>query len=201
MYKNVTFTPPQRKSNNVLCNTNCKKIFGWQKNNIRVSKTTNADEHACADWQLLDIFNVIWIMRGKIVVFWSNLNHSFANRCLTLILSEEEMILPNLWTAASPHISGCFFCFVLFLVPLYLTFSLSLISVLYHKECFWVAPLSACQRQSIRDDEEYPSFSEVSRQATGATNSGSLLINSVPSMKNPKSPFQCLSVGVLLKQQ
>lgn len=107
-----------------MCNTHCKRFWST-KNNIHLSKTTNVDKYTCADWQLLDISNMIWIMKGKIVVFRSNLNHSFVNRCLTLILLEEEIILPKRWTATSAHISGCLFCFVLFLVShffLYLTF-------------------------------------------------------------------------------
>lgn len=91
MYKTLTpsCTPSQYKLNKELCNTHCKRVW-WTKNNIDVSRTTTVDKEACADWQFLDISNVIWIMNEKNVVFWSNLNHSFANHCLTLILYEQN---------------------------------------------------------------------------------------------------------------
>ena len=39
--------------------------FGWVKSGIPASEQEHIDTNACADWQLLHVFNVMWIMKGK----------------------------------------------------------------------------------------------------------------------------------------
>lgn len=67
-------------------------------------------------------------------------------------------------------ISNCTsYLFVLFLTPLYLTFSIAYIFAFIfslslcfnHKECFWSAALSTCQTESMRDDSVHLSVRSV----------------------------------------
>lgn len=80
----------QTSTSNQLCNTARNWFPPPTINNIPASGATHVDSltDSCCIF-----FNVIWIMKGKLVVFGSNQKHSFANRCLTLTLSAEEMIL------------------------------------------------------------------------------------------------------------
>lgn len=59
---------PNTNLTTLLPNPHSKSVWS-SKSNIHVSKTTNDDKYACADWQLLEIFNVKWIMQEKVWYF------------------------------------------------------------------------------------------------------------------------------------
>lgn len=134
--------------------------------------------------------------------FRSNLNHCLANHCLTLIMLEEEIIQYQNTTPLHHLISLSAFLFCLGLSPSLTHFSfifcvcflLFLLEIRDVSECFHC---KLGKLTLIRDDERNYKFFSVVDKPTRSTNSASFLINS----ENSISPLQCLSVGVVLKQQ
>lgn len=151
MYKKKKNKPSHLHSQTYHHNTNpthCAILTtkDWStKSNIHVSKTTNTLIDSC--W-IFSMWYEVW--RENLWYFRSNLNHCFANRRLTLIMLEEEMIFTQALRHCITSYLWLLSCFVSVSLLLQLTFSLSFVFAFYFFCCMLGMFLSVSTVSSLK---------------------------------------------------